>query len=213
MKLYGALLSPYVRKAALVLAEKGLDYDLANFRGQDGLLPEFLAISPFGKMPALLDGDFALADSSAIAAYLEAEYPQPSLYPASPRGIGRAIWFDEYADTILSASGLKVLFNRFVGPKLLGVAGDEALAIQGESELPLLYEYLESVTPGDGWLVGDQFSIADIAVASMIRSLSYVNVEPKAAQYPQISKWYARICARPAWQNVAEQEAKFKLPE
>lgn len=206
MLLYGALLSPFVRKVALVAREKGLDYTL-KLSSPGSPDPEFVAASPFGKIPALKDGDFLLADSSAIFAYLEAKHPAPALLPGTPEGIGRAIWFDEYADTILAASGLKVLFNRLVAPKLLKLPYDEAVAAQGEAELPRLYAYLEVVAPASGWLLGTQFTLADIAVASVLRSLEYVDVQPRAEQYPAICTWYERVCTRPAWQAVAEEEA------
>ena len=205
MLIYGALLSPYVRKACLAAREKGVAYEL-KLVSPNSPDPDFRAISPFGKIPALRDGDFTLADSSAIVTYLEAMYPDPPLLPADPRARGKAVWFDEYADTIVGGSGLKVLFNRLVGPKLLKVGGDEAIAAQGEAEMPRIWDYLESVAPADGWLVGP-FSIADYAVAAMIESLGKVSVDPKPERYPATAAWLARVRARPAWQAVAEEDA------
>ncbi len=203
MKLYGALFSPFVRKVAVVLAEKGLAYISA--RG--GADPEFLSASPFAKIPAIEDDGFTLADSSAIVHYLEAKYPEPALIPDEPRARGQAIWFDEFADTILCASGSKIVFNRLVGPKLLGKTGNEALALEGEAELPRLLDYIESVVPGEGWLMGDTFSVADIAVASALFSLTYVGHGPDAANRPRTAAWHANVLARPAWQEVAAREA------
>ncbi len=80
MILYGASLSPYVRKVLAFAAEKGLELELRpGGMGQGG--PDFEAASPFRRMPALRDGDFAISDSSAIVAYLEAKYPDPVLIP------------------------------------------------------------------------------------------------------------------------------------
>ena len=64
--------------------------------------PEFLAASPFKKMPAMADGDYRLSDSTAIIHYLEAKYPEPELIPTEARARGRVIWFDEFADTMRS---------------------------------------------------------------------------------------------------------------
>ncbi len=205
MKLYGGLLSPFVRKVAVVLGEKGVDYTPA--RGGPGSTDaEFLSVSPFAKIPAINDDGFTLADSSAIVHYIEAKYPEPALIPAEAQARGQAIWFDEFGDTIFAASGLKILFNRVVGPRLLGKPGDEALALEGEAELPGIMAYLESVTPADGWLVGDAFSVADITVASMLCTLRYVGYGPNAAAYPKMAAWHARVTARPSWQAVAERE-------
>lgn len=205
MKLYGALLSPFVRKVALVAAEKGIAFEFG--RGGPGKPePEFLAASPFGKIPAIEDDGFTLADSSAIVVYLDAKAAGPALLPADPRQRGQAIWFDEFADTIFAASGLKILFNRLVGPKILKVGGDEALALQGEAELPRSLDYIEGVAPADGWLLGSDFTLADIAVASMFRTMEYVGHGPDASTRPLTAAWYARVCARPAWVAIAEKE-------
>ena len=92
-------------------------------------LRETFEASPFGKIPGFRDGDFAISDSSAIIHYLEAVKPEPNLIPKDPKAGARAIWYDEFSDTILVACGGKIVFNRFVGPKLMGVPGDEAAAM------------------------------------------------------------------------------------
>jgi glutathione S-transferase len=205
MQVFGALLSPFVRKVCLVAEEKGIAYEL-TFGTPGNPIPDFVAASPFGKMPAIKDGDFMLADSTAIVTYLDAKYPAQPMLPADAEGRGRAMWFDEFADTILAGSGLKILFNRLVGPKLLKVGGDEAIALQGEAELPRILTYLEGVAPESGWLLGESFSLADISVASLFRSLAYVGHAPKAESHPRTAAWYARVCQRPAWQKIAAIE-------
>ena len=205
MKLYGALLSPFVRKVAVIAAEKGVSWDLA--RGGPGSTdPEFLAASPLGKIPAIDDDGFTLADSSAIAFYLDARYPDPCLLPADPQSRGKTVFWDEFADTVLGTSGLKILFNRLVGPKILKVGGDEAVALQGEAELPRWLDWLETQAPEQGWLLGDVFTLSDIAVASTLRTLAYVGhgVDPETR--PMTAAWYGRVVARPAWAAVAERE-------
>jgi len=84
MILYGSTLSPYVRKVAAYLGEKGIDFELKP-TGIGDPDPEFRAASPFGKMPALVDGGYSLADSSAIIHYIEAKHPDPELIPADPQ--------------------------------------------------------------------------------------------------------------------------------
>ena len=86
MILYGSSLSPFVRKVLAFAAEKGIEIELRPTGagpGQHG--PEFIEASPLRKMPALVDGDFRLADSSAIAQYLEALHPEPNLIPTDPK--------------------------------------------------------------------------------------------------------------------------------
>ncbi len=100
MKLYGTSLSPFVRKVLVVLAEKGVEVQHVPLRFHDPD-PRFQAASPFGKIPALEDGDFRLADSSAIMHYLEGKHPEPALLPHDAKDIGRAVWFDKFGDTEL----------------------------------------------------------------------------------------------------------------
>jgi glutathione S-transferase len=205
MKVFGALLSPFVRKVCLAAAEKDMDYELV-FSSPGNPDPDFVTASPFGKIPAIKDGDFTLADSTAIITYMEAKQPLPALLPAEAQARGKAMWFDEFADTIYAASGLKVLFNRLVAPRILKLPYDENVALQGEAELPRIVAYLESVAPESGWLAGD-FTLGDISVASMLRTMAYVGHGPDKAKWPRTAAWYARVCARPAWQAVAELEA------
>lgn len=206
IKVHGFPLSPFVRKVHLVAAEKGIPIELVLGKpGQPS--PEFLAASPFRKIPAMEDGDFTLCDSTAIVTYLDALHPEPSITPGDARAKARAIWFEEFADTILIAAGGKVLFNRFVGPKLMGVSGDEAAAEQGLKDLVPILDYLESQC-GDGWLTGGDFSIGDIAVAATLRSMGYIDMEPDAVTHPRTAAWYARVKARPSWTQVAVLEDK-----
>ena len=74
MKIYGFPLSPFVRKVVVAAREKGLDYELIPANPSEPS-EEFLKVSPFSKIPALSDGDFCLADSTAIVTYLDAKYP------------------------------------------------------------------------------------------------------------------------------------------
>ncbi|MDE2410951.1 MAG: glutathione S-transferase family protein [Sphingomonadales bacterium] len=207
IRIFGFPLSPYVRKVHVVAAEKNVDVEMVLGRPGDPS-PEFLAASPFRKIPAMQDGDFNLADSTAIVTYLDALHPAPAIAPGDARQRAKAIWWEEFADTILVAAGGKVLFNRFVGPTFLGIAGDEAVAAQGLKELGPVMDYLESEC-GQGWLAGGDFSIGDIAVACGLRSLGYIGLEPDPATHPDTAAWYDRVKARASWQKVAAVEAQI----
>lgn len=206
MKVHGFPLSPFVRKVHVLAAEKDVGIEMVLGRPGEPS-PEFLAASPFRKIPALVDGDFSLSNSTAICTYIDAKHPEPPMCPGDARAKARAIWFEEFADTIMAAAGGKVVFNRLVGPALLGMAGDEAAAEQGLQELVPILDYLETQAPDSGWLAGDGFSIGDIAVASMLRTMGYVGLEPDPAKHPRTAAWYHRVKGRPSWRLVAEREA------
>jgi len=209
MILYGSTLSPYVRKVAACLGEKGLDFELRP-TGLPNPDPDFRAASPFGKMPALVDGDYRLADSSAIIHYLEAKHPDPELIPADPQLRGRTIWFEEFADTILMGCGAKMFFNRIVAPRFLGRDGDLAAAEAAErDELPPILHYLEGVIPASGHLVGDRLTLADIAVASPLVNLQHLGIAIDPARYPRLAGFAGAMHRRPSFAQHIGREIAF----
>jgi len=209
MILYGSSLSPFVRKTLAYISEKGLQVEVKQpgLRSQD---PEFREASPFGKMPGFRDGDFTIADSTAIITYLEAKHPEPCLLPAEPKARARTIWYEEFADTILVAAGGKMFFNRIVAPKFLGQQGDLAVADKAEKEeLPPLLDYLEKVLPASGFLVEDRLTLADIAVASPFVNLAHMGVTVNAATYPKLAAYVDKILARPSFAPLIAAEKAF----
>src|SRR4028119_1463092 len=88
MIVYGSSLSPFVRKVLAFAAEKGIEVESKPV-GLGSEDPEFREASPFGKIPGFRDGDFAISDSTAIIAYLDAIRPEPNLVPTEPRARGR----------------------------------------------------------------------------------------------------------------------------
>lgn len=202
MQIFGFPTSPYVRKVLLIAAEKGVEVDLVEATPHKPT-PEFLAASPFRMMPAMAEGDFTLPDSTAIFIYLDAKYPDPPLLPADPQQRGQAMWFDEFADTILANSARGVAFNRYIGPALLGLPVNEEAAGAAEAEAHPALDWLEKQVPEDGWLLST-YSLADIAVACCLRTLAY-GLDVKSR--PKTAAWLDRVESRPAWIAVAEQEA------
>ncbi|WAT18824.1 glutathione S-transferase family protein [Aurantiacibacter sp. MUD11] len=204
LTIYGFPTSPYVRKALLVAEEKGLDYELVPATPHKPT-PEFLSASPFRMMPAMEEDGFALADSTAMALYLDAKYPEPKLLPDDPKARGLAMMFDEFADTMLADSARAVGFNRYIGPTLLGITGDLDAADAAEERAHPLLDWLEEQI-GDGWLTGGDYSLGDIAVSCCLRTLAY---GMDVATRPRTSAWLERVHARPAWQAVAAKEAEM----
>lgn len=213
MILYGSTMSPFVRKVAAYAAEKGIEVDLQP-TGFPNHNPEFVAASPFKKMPAIVDGDYSLSDSSAIIHYLEAKYPEPELIPAEAKERGRVIWFDEFADTLLFACGAKIFFNKIVAPRFLGREGDLSAAEAAErDELPPLLDYLEKVIPESGYLVGDRLTLADISVAGPFANFGHCNVKIDETRYPKITAYVSNILSRPSFAIYVEREAAYLARE
>ena len=209
MILYGNSASPYVRKTLAFAAEKAMPLELVA-AGLGGGPPEFKLASPFGKMPAFQDGDFMLADSTAIITYLDAVQPEPNLIPLAPKARAKTIWWEEFADTILIGCMGKMFFNRVVAPRFLGREGDLAAADAAEkNELPPLLDYLEASIAASGFLVEDRLTLADLAVASPFQNMALCGVVPDAARYPKITAFVDAILGRPSFAGWCEQERKI----
>ncbi|RYY26264.1 MAG: glutathione S-transferase family protein [Sphingomonadales bacterium] len=203
---FGATLSPYVRKTMAFGAEKGLELELqAGGMGRGG--PDFEAASPFRKMPGFKDGDFLISDSTAIVTYLEAKFPNPNLIPEEPRARARTIWYDELADTLMMAASGAIFGNRFVRPRVLKMEADFAAADAAERDLlPPIFDYLEGAIPDSGFLIEDRITLADIAVASPLATLGCIGVKTCPERYPRLTAWAEAILARPSFAGLLAKD-------
>lgn len=199
MLLMGVGFSPFVRKVLVVAAEKGVALEHRQL-GPTSDDPQFLAASPFRKIPGFIDGDFSLADSTAIVTYLEAKFPRPAMLPSEAKLRATAIWYEEMADTVMFPAGQKVFFNRVVLPKFMKRDGDLAAADEAQATLlPPVYAYLENAAPASGFLAGDALSIGDIAVTSILVNMHLCGAGVDAARYPKLAAYYQRISSRPSF--------------
>ncbi|MFC7499742.1 glutathione S-transferase family protein [Enterovirga sp. GCM10030262] len=209
MIVYGSSMSPFVRKVLAFAAEKDIELETRPLGlGSDD--PEFRQASPFGKIPALRDGDFGISDSTAIIAYLDALKPEPELIPAEPKARARTIWYEEFGDTILAACGTKMFFNRVVAPRFLKRDGDLAAADKAErDELPPILDYIEKVLPESGWLVEDRLTLADIAVASPFANFRHLGLDLGLERRPKLAAFIDRMLERPSFKSWIERETAF----
>ena len=205
--LYGAPLSPFVRKADALLREKGAAFELESVNIMP--MPDwFKEISPARRIPVLRDTEIGkegplgtIPDSSAICAYIEQKLPEPAFYPDDPYERGRAVWLEEYCDTELAGPlGLGIFrpiqFNRFMGkePDL------EAARKTYAEQLPRPLDYLENEI-GDGeFLVGDALSIADVSLGCQLAQLELVAGPLDAARWPGVAGLVARLTKRESFQ-------------
>jgi glutathione S-transferase len=216
MILYGASLSPFVRKTLAYAAEKGLALDLVPAgMGRGG--PEFAEASPLGKMPAFRDPgadggrDFTISDSSAIIHYLEAKFPEPNMIPLEPADRARTVWYEEFGDTIVAKLSGAAFFNRIVAPRFLRQPGDEAAAAAAiATDMPTIMDYLERVAPEpDGFLVAGRLTLADLAVASPFVNLAHCDAEPTRDRWPRAMAYVDAILARPSFAGLIAEERRF----
>jgi len=102
-------------------------------------------------------------------------------------------------------------FNLIVAPVFLNRPGDPEIADQAErEELPTVLDYIESVAPGgDGYLVGDKLSLADIAVAGPFANLQHLKIEVDEGRWPNTAAFTRRILSRPSFAPWVAREAAF----
>jgi glutathione S-transferase len=196
LKIYGVPVSVHTRKVILAARLKGLRYDLVPVVPviPDNPPPNWRELSPTGLIPVLQDGDFTLADSAAICAYLQRQWPEPSLYPSDPQHFGHALWLEQYASGTVFRDVVRPLFHEvFVQPKVKGIATDGALIDDVLTRvLPEVFGYLESVS-GSGFLAGSTLSVADLAVMSNLTTMQYVGFALDRMRFPKLAALYRRV--------------------
>ncbi|MEO1305487.1 MAG: glutathione S-transferase family protein [Pseudomonadota bacterium] len=213
LHLMGSVLSPFVRKARIVLEEKGIGYTLepvVPFMAPDS----FTDMSPLRRVPVLKDSeigpDWALPDSSAICSYIERKYPMPALYPTVAADYGRALWFEEYADTEFSNVIGQSIFRPALVQVLLGEEPDLDLAERTFRQvLPPYFGYLEGSIASRTFFVGEALSIADIGIAVHFQNLRLAGFEIVSAEYPGLAAFTDRLLTRKSFSKCFDEEKEF----
>lgn len=203
---YGAILSPFVRKVLMLLEHKNVEYKnevVLPFRVSEA----FAKISPLRKVPAFVDEYVMLADSSVICDYLEHKYPQHPLYPKTPVERAKALWFEEYADTHLQQLlGPGLFLERCVAPMLFKRKSNEALIEKSLKALPAAQDYLETQINSNGFLVGTELTIADLSLPTIFLNGHYAGYNVDARRWPKLAAYLQRIYAHSLYVNRIEQE-------
>jgi glutathione S-transferase len=210
--LWGVGPSPFVRKVQIALEEKGLAYKhmqilpkvLLTATGQP-VPATFDKVSPLGKIPALQIGDYAIADSAVISAYLDKKFPQgQKLYPEQPEAYARALWFENYADTIFSSiTHKKILVEAVVKPNVLGIKPDqEALERARTEDLPPCLDYLEQEVSKHDWIAGDEFSMADVAIVTQLICLEQASFYLSNTRWKHLCAYKDKVMARDSFKKI-----------
>jgi glutathione S-transferase len=207
-KLHGPATSPFVRKTWIALKEKAIPFEHRQLDPLDKS-PRFLAMNPLGRVPILEEEDGTLIpDSSAICDYLEHIQPEPRLYPEDPRQRARALWFEEYGDTLLTQVCARVFWMYIIIPVRTGTPVDEAaVAAFVDEAFPPALGYLERAAPDGDGIVGGHFGIADISLASPLRLLDLAGAPLDPARWPRLEAYYRRIIERPSARSIYDEEA------
>ena len=203
LQLY-SLPTPNGVKVSIMLEETGLPYEphLVRFDTQDQLSPEFLSLNPNNKIPAIIDPNgpggapLALWESGAILVYLAAKTGQHM--PADDAGKYTTLqWLMFQMGGIGPMFGQVGFFNKFAGKEFADKRPRDRYVAESRRLLTVLEQQLD----GRAWIMGDTYTIADIAVFPWVRNLIgfYEAAElVRISDFPQVTRVLAAFVARPA---------------
>lgn len=208
LTLFGAHISPYVRKTCLVLAYKGLEYSHVPVIPFSPDKPaEFTQNSPQGKIPLLKVGESYIPDSTVICAFLEKLAPVPALFPEDAFDCARVQWFEEYADShMTSVIGGHLFAERILAPVVfkrdpIQDQIDAAIKV----EIPAIFDYLSEELQG-GYLVANQMTMADIAVCGLFVAMHHCQETCDAEKWPELSAYIDRVLSHAIFEKVILEE-------
>jgi glutathione S-transferase len=198
LKLYHSAQSRSVRPRWL-LEEIGAPYELVrvDLAKQENKTPEYKQIHPHGVVPALVDGDLTLMESGAICAYLADKFPAARLAPAvgTPERARYYQWMF-YTIGTLEPPLIQVFLNTVNLPEPQRSA---AAAAEGRAKFSEIAAVIASNLRDKSFLLGDQFSAADVMLGSTIvwaQLLGLLN------DWPVLTDYATRLSARPAFQRA-----------
>jgi glutathione S-transferase len=206
LKIHGVPFSAHTRKVLIAALEKRLPFELVPVIPLTPP-PGWPDTSPLGLIPAVQHGDVIVVDSSVIGLYLERCYPQISLYPLDSADYARALWIEEFVDSGLAPHVLRgLLMQRVFAPRFLKQPPDAALIRTSLDEMiPQRFAYLERVLQGE-YFAGSAFSVADIAVTSMLINFHYAGERVQEATHPRLHGHFHRMLARDSFRQAFETE-------
>ncbi len=183
-----------------MLEEIGQPYDikLVTLSKGENMKPEYLAINPMGKVPALKHGDTVITEVAAICTYLADEFPDKKLNV--PVGTPRR---GEYLKWLFFGPGClePAVIDRAAPRK------EEARrAMLGYGDFDTTMNVIAKAVEKGPWLMGEQFTAADVVIGSQIRWGMIFKMLPERKEF---SDYAARIAARPAAQGAAEKDKEL----
>jgi glutathione S-transferase len=196
MKLFWA---PQTRaqRGIWMLEEAGLDYDMERIElgsEESRATPGFLEASPMGKVPAIVDGDVAMSESAAICLYVADRYAMGTLAPAvdDPRR-GKYLYWTLYTPAVIEPA-MAEKFNKTAPNRQRSGWGD----------FDLMIETWDDALDEREWILGDQFTAADVMLGSSAVFLRMFEMLPRTRN---LGAYADRCMARPAHQRAMEKGA------
>ena len=198
IKLHGFSSSNYYNVPKLALLEKGIEFEeVVSYTGVGPTYkPEYLDKSPLGKVPALETSEGFISESRAILEYIEHAFPEPSLLPASPFGVGKVQELSQFIELYF-----ELVARRLIPNLLGGTEPDPTVLSEVETSINKAVAALPKLSNFEQFAYGDQFTLADIAVILNLPIVRGVGVkffggDPLAA-VPGLDAYCQRMEKRP----------------
>jgi len=232
LTLYNAAHSTCSQKVRICLAEKALPFEdirLDLGKAKDHLKPEYLKINPNGVVPTLVDDGQIVIDSSVICEYLDEKYPQVRLTPDDPVERARMRAWMRFLEEVPTAAVRVPSFNMGFLPRYDGMDRKTFEGVEADIR-PIRKHFYHRMGPNGfkkedvqasidqigntcarmsaalahgPWLIGAQYSLADIIVAPLIDRMADLGMDHIwAEKYPRVADWYARMRERPAFRQT-----------
>ncbi len=196
MKLYGTPISRAMR-SIWAAEEVGVDYELipTSFL-EESKTPEYLAINPNGRIPALVDGDLVLFESMAINLYLAKTYGD-KLYPNNAHDEARAIQWTIWGMTELEPHLIPMVLHKVFLPE---DQRDSAVVSNAEDAVERPLGVLDAHLSDREYLLGGDFTIADLNVAGALSVANFANFD--ISKFENAARWMSRCTGRPSFERA-----------
>jgi glutathione S-transferase len=206
LKIHAFPPSPRSFKVLAVANHLGIEYELhiCDLTRGEQRRPEFGAINPNHKLPALEDDGLRLWESNAIIQYLASLKPESELAPTDERARADVARWMFWEATTWDPAGATIAFERGV-KAILGLgAPDPAEVEKGLQAFNAAAAILDAHLNGRTFVCGDRLTLADFAIGSMLTLTQMVQLPVES--YAEIGRWSARLQALPAWQTALAQQ-------
>jgi glutathione S-transferase len=204
--LYDCATAPSPRRARILLAEKGIAHDTVevDLRSGEQLGAAFRQVNPQCTVPALrTDEGMVLTDNAAIAAYVEARWPEPPLLGTTPlqkAEIASWNWRIEFEGLLAIAEALRNSAPAMAGRALPGPVNHAQipeLAARGQARAQQFLAVLDERLAGRDFIAANRFSIADITAVVAVDFARVIRVQPGESQV-HLKRWRAAMAQRPS---------------
>ena len=196
---YGIPGSPFLRSVQVGLEEKGARYRVHAMSPGEPKSEAYLRRHPFGRVPAFEHGDFALYETQAILRYIDDVFPEPSLQPRNARArarmnqiIGINDWY------FFPKASAVIVFQRIVGPVLLGTTVDEAAIAAALPMGRTCVAQFDRLLGTQAFLAGERLSIADVMLAPQLDFFAATPEGKILLNGTRLQEWLSRMNTRPS---------------